>query len=507
MPVSPFRPLVALASIMHESNSFNPEPTTFEKFTFYGGTSDDEKLQRWSNGSTDVAGMIEEGTRAGFRFAPILYASATPAGPVEMEAFEKLCHDLTMGLAATGKLDGVLLALHGAMFTPIFPHADEEITRRVRAAIGPNVPLVVTHDFHANIPPSMVELTNALVTYQKNPHTDTRDRGARAASILAAIIKGEVTPKQALVKPQLLWNIAFQSTSEEPLKGITEASIALEQKPGVLAASVAGGYQYNDVPHMGPSVVVVCDSKKVDAQREAQTLADMMWNRRDAIRLNLPDPAEAVQDAISSDSFPVALFDIGDNIGGGSAGDETTLLAELIKQEAKGWVFVLYDPAAVAVAKKAGIGGAFDREVGAHSAGVRSQPIRVSGNVRSLGSGEFVEPEVRHGGQRYWSMGHTAVIEISGSSPDDLKLLLLTSKSSPPFSLRQLTSCGIYPEQQKILVVKGVVAPRAAYEPVAAKITLVDTPGLTAVNPAHFRFERANRKLWGLTSQQAAIGS
>jgi microcystin degradation protein MlrC len=98
-------------------------------------------------------------------------------------------------------------------------------------------------------------------------------------------------------------------------------------------------------------------------------------------------------------------------------------------------------------------------------------------------------------------MGHCAVIEEEHSTREDLNLLLLTSKRSSPFSLQQLISCGIYPERQKILTVKGTVAPRAAYEPVAASIQLVDTPGATAANPARFEFHRVRRGVAGLNAE------
>jgi len=90
------------------------------------------------------------------------------------------------------------------------------------------------------------------------------------------------------------------------------------------------------------------------------------------------------------------------------------------------------------------------------------------------------------------------VIEVEGSTPDLQNVLLLTTLRSCPFSIHQLVSCGIYPERQKILVVKGTVAPRAAYEPVAKKIVLVDSPGSTAVNPAHFSFQRVRPDMFGL---------
>lgn len=272
---------IAIASIMHESNSFNPEETTLADFEFRRGATKEDTLAVWSTGDTEVAGMLQEVERLGSRAVPVLYATATPKGPVSADAFEHLCAALLYGLQQAGHFDGVLLALHGAMYTVAFPHADEEIVRRVRAAVPASVPIVVTHDFHANVPPGIADVCDALVIYQQNPHIDTRDRGRRAASILVRMLNGEVRPRQSVVKPGLVWNIAFQSTAQEPLKGITDASIDLEKKPKILAASVAGGYQYNDAPHMGPTIVVVSDGDAETANQESRALADMMWERRD----------------------------------------------------------------------------------------------------------------------------------------------------------------------------------------------------------------------------------
>jgi microcystin degradation protein MlrC len=489
---------IAIGSIMHESNSFNAEPTILSDFHLREAEDARATLNDWAVGNSEVAGFVEEGRRRGFDLIPTIYAGATPKGPVASDAFEELTTRLVQHMREIEDLDGVLLALHGAMYTEEFPQADEEIVRRVRAALGPSIPLVVTHDFHANISPALVDLTDVLITYQQNPHIDTKQRGVLAASILSRMLAGEVRPRQAMVKPPVLWNIIHQNTSAEPLLSVTRASIELEQKPGILAASVACGYQYNDVPYIGPSVIVVTDGDEALAQREAQRLSDMMWEKRSEIRLELPDAASAVAAAMQSERFPVVLFDVGDNVGGGAAADETALLAELLLQQAKSWVVVVSDPAAVDAAKSGGIGSTFDQAVGGHSRGSVTKPVSVKGVVRSLHGGTFMEPGVRHGGHRYWDMGHCAVIEQEGSTRDDLNLLLLTSKPTSPFSLHQLIACGIYPERQKILIVKGTVAPRAAYEPIAASIQLVDTPGATSVNPERFIFHRARPGVWGL---------
>ena len=118
------RPIVAIASIMHESNSFNPDATTLSDFEFRFCDTVAETLRNWSAGDTEVAGMVDESARAGFEIVPILYASATPKGPVAAEAFEELCSRLINGLSEIKRIDGVLLALHGAMFSDTFPHAD-----------------------------------------------------------------------------------------------------------------------------------------------------------------------------------------------------------------------------------------------------------------------------------------------------------------------------------------------------------------------------------------------
>lgn len=482
-----------VASVMHESNSFSADKTELADFVFFDP-------EQWGLTNTEVAGMVDELDPREFDVVRAIFASATPKGPVNARAYDELTRRLIDALRAAAPVDGMLLALHGAMFSEDYPQADEETVRRVRTALGPAVPLVVTHDFHANVSPRTVELCDALVAYQQNPHLDTRERGARAARILAGALRGAVRPTQAIVKPPLVWNIVYQNTYEEPLLSVTRASIELEQQPGILAVSVLGGYQYADAEFMGPSVVVVTDNNPGRAAGEARKLAGRMWDLRDRIRLHLPDAAAAVRSAMAAKRHPVALFELGDNIGGGSAGDETFILRELLDQRATGWVVVLFDPAAVDAAKQAGIDGVFDRAVGGATPASASKPARVQGTVRSLHHGRYVETEVRHGGGRYWSLGHSAVIEAAGSTPDELNLLVVTTERSSPNSIHQLTSCGIYPERQRILVAKGAVAPRAAYQPVAAEIITVDTPGCTAVNPAHFNYTRVRPGVLGVTA-------
>ena len=135
---------------------------------------------------------------------------------------------------------GLLLALHGAMVSEEFPHADEEIVRRIRTAFGLAFPIVVTNDFHANVSPGIVDLSTVLITYKQNPHLDTRERGEQAVQLMGLNLRHEVKPVLVVVKPPMVYNIIFQNTYAEPLMPVTKESIALERNPRIsLPASVA----------------------------------------------------------------------------------------------------------------------------------------------------------------------------------------------------------------------------------------------------------------------------
>jgi microcystin degradation protein MlrC len=490
-------PLIAVGGILHESNSFHSVKTKLEDFRTPGrGAADPAAV--WADNLDEVAGFISGCREHGLAVHPTLVAIATPSGPVTADALDALTAELIAKLKAAPKLDGILLALHGAMVSEHHPHGDAEIVRRVRQAMGDAIPLVVTHDFHANISPEIVERTTVLLNYKTNPHVDQNDRGRKAAEIMARIVKDGVAARQALVKPGMLYNIRFQNTNLEPLRPIVETTRELEKDKRFLAVSFSGGYQYADVPAMGASVVVATAGDMDLAKRTAEDLSARVWATRDRLKLDVPNAGEAVRRAMASPKTPVVLVEMGDNIGGGSAGDATFILEQLVKQNAKGWVVAIADPEAVKRAVAAGVGGAFDAPVGGKTDRMHGDPVRIRGRVKLIYDGKFRETEIRHGGQRYYDQGLSAVIEAEGSSPDLQSYVLLTSERMVPFSLHQLISAGILPERQRILNVKAAVAFRAAYEPVAGEIIEADTPGATAINPQRFPFTRVPQTLFGM---------
>jgi len=484
---------IAVAGFLHESNTFASQPTRLEDFSVYTG---EEIVDHFAGTFDEIAGYIAGVEEFGYELHLIAAAEATPAGPVASQAYEELTGRILRGLEAPPRVDGLLLALHGAMVAEGFPQADAETVRRVRALMGPDFPVVVTHDYHANVPEQLVAEANALIIYKTNPHVDQRERGLQAASILARTVRGEVEPVSALVKPELLLNIYFHSTSRPPMQPLMRAAIELEGKPEILGCSIAAGYQYADVPAMGPSIVVVADGDEGKARREAEGLGEMMWGIREQLIVDIPDPAEAVQQAMAGEAYPVTLLDFGDNIGGGSAGDSTFVLEQLLAQGADGWVVTVWDPEAVQVCARAGIESEVSLQVGGKTDDMHGRTLSIEGRVRTLHDGSYEETERRHGGGRYFSQGLTAVVEVGRRGPDRGGLLVLNSRRAMPNSIHQITCAGIQPHQQKILVAKGAVAPRAAYEPVSARLIEVDSGGATAIGRGPEEYGLARRTLY-----------
>ncbi|MBI2502606.1 MAG: M81 family metallopeptidase [Candidatus Latescibacteria bacterium] len=482
---------VAIAGFSHESNTFASHPTALGDF---GVRPADQLVAHYQDTFSEMAGYIAGAREHNFELVPLFSAGATPAGPLTRQAYEELVGRLLAGLKQAEPLDGVLLALHGAMVAEHFPHADAETVHRLRAHFGPSFPIVVTHDYHANVPPSLVEEATALVIYKTNPHIDQRERGLQAAGILARTVRGEVRPLSALVKPELLFNIYHHNTSRPPMQPLMQAAIELEKTPGILACSIAAGYQYADVPHMGPSIVVVADGDQALAQREAARLGELMWARREELKIAVPGPAAAVQMAMANERFPVTLLDFGDNIGGGSAGDSTFLLAELLRQGAEGWVVTIWDPASAQQCNQAGIGAQVALRVGGKTDTLHGPTLSIHGRVCTLHEGRYEERERRHGGGRHFDQGLTAVVAVGGEGRGGL--LVLNSQRTAPMSIHQLTCAGIQPQHQQILVAKGAVAPRAAYEPVSARLIEVDTPGATAIHRSPSEYKRARKTLY-----------
>ena len=486
---------IGVLGLRHESNTFLPTPTDIGLFEVLVG---DAVRDRWSGTHNEIGGMIAGIERAGEEVVPIYSAVAVPGGTIRAETLDELVSRLLEEVAAREPYDAVVAAAHGAMVSEKQRDGDGYWLGRLRATLGEGTPLVVTVDAHANVSSAMLDACDALIAYRSNPHLDTHARGLEAADLAIRTGRGEVRPFQAGAFPPFAMNILLQETASPPCRGIVERVEDVRTLPGVLSASLALGFPYADVAEMGTSFVVVADGAPELARGHADRLAAELLARREEFVPALIGPEEALDRAEGSPS-PVCLLDMGDNVGGGSAGDGTVLAHLITRRGGPGPAFVaLYDPASARLARELGVGAKGTFTVGGKTDGLHGPPLTVTATVRGLHDGPFEETDVRHGGNPRFDMGPTAIVETDAGL-----MLQLTSLRVPPFSLGQLTSCGLEPDAFRVIVAKGVHAPVPAYAPVCPTIIRVNTPGSTSADMTSFPYRHRRRPLFPLEALPA----
>jgi len=483
---------VGIVMIYHESNSFADDPITiasFQKDTLLTGSAIRDPF---ADSHHELGGFFVGLAQAGIEAVPLLAARIIPGGVVTTPTYDHLLHLLEEELERAGALDGILAAPHGASMCESEPDMDGSWLAWLRGRIGGNVPLICTLDPHANLSARMVDAADAIVAYRTYPHMDQYDRGLEAASLLARTLGRVIRPVQRACRPPMVINIERQITSEQPCRALCEKADEVRSRPGVLAVSIVLGFAYADVPEMGTSFVVTTDDDSDLAQSCADELGGYLWEHR---KLYVPRMI-SVKDAIKTipdEAGPVLLLDVGDNIGCATPGDGTWIAHELVRQ-GEGWKrgFVCFcDPDSVEQARRAGKGATVPMRLGGRHDPLYGPPLEGEFRVGGLYEGRFQEPEARHSALTGYDMGPTAVVEsVSGLT------VMLTSVPTMPFSLRQLTSCGLDPNSYDVFVAKGAQAPIAAYGEVCRTIIRVNTPGASTADIGTLTYHHRRRPMF-----------
>lgn len=481
---------VITGGLMHETHTFSAEPASLAAWKISRG---DECL-RYANTNHSLGGVIDGARAHDLELVPTLFALATPSAAADRDTYETLVTELVDRIREALPADGIALTLHGAMVVDGVPDVEADILRRVRAVTGPDLPIAVTLDLHANTSRDLVELSTIIVGYDTYPHIDLAERAREAVDLLVETIAGRIRPVMAFAAPPLMPVPQAMFTGTPPFKTLFDRAFALEAAGDALSITIAGGFAYADTPVTGVSFIVVTDNDPEGANRIVTELADLAWSLRHDMTIENVPPAEAVAAAIAHPEGPVVLVDVGDNIGGGTPGDGTVILAELLRQGATEATMVVNDPAAVQAAFAAGLDGEVAMEVGGKTDRLHGEPVPIRGRVRYLGDGRWTHEGPENAGVPV-DLGPVAVLRVDGVN------LILTTNKTAPGDLQQLKSVGIDPTSQAILVVKSAVRWRGGYWPITKHHIDVDTPGLGSVNLANFAFEHVRRPIFPLDEE------
>ena len=479
---------IAIGGFLHESHSFAPVQTTYGDFLTAG---ESPALARGAalipalrDTSWPIAGAIAASEAAGVTLLPLTWATASPARPVEDQAFERIaamiCADLSATLDA-GPIDGLYLDLHGAMVVDSFPDGEGELLRRVRAVVG-DLPLTISLDPHCNLTAAMVERVDALVPFRTYPHVDMPYAGGQAMRLLIGRIARGRPWARSFGQVEFFIPVPAQCTLVAPMKPAMDARLALNAEPGVAELAFCFGFPYADFHDCGAAVAAYADSME---QADAACAAMLGWIARHeaTFRLEATPAEEAVAEAIRisrAATRPVVIADGQDNPGGGGHGDTTGILAELIRQGAVGAVLgMINDAESAAACHEAGVGATIRLRLGGKSDGV---PLAVSATIERLSDGNFVGTGPMAKGNPI-ALGPSALIEVAPG----VRVIVVSSKMQA-LDQALFTHIGVVPAACKILVLKSVVHFRADFQPIAEAVILATAPGPVPVDPATLPF-------------------
>ncbi len=482
---------VLVAELKQETNTFVPHLTRMAQFENWHLWEGDQILAEADGLNWEVTGFLDVLAEAGIEPVPAIATMSISGGRVEQATFDALLERLLAHIDAAGAIDGVLLALHGAMATEQYDDADGVIAAAVRAKIGPDVPLVISLDLHANITRLLVDSVDAIAAFKTAPHIDHRDTGQRAARMLVRRLQRVAELSMAMVKIPLVTPASTHLHHlPGPFKRLMDASIALESDP-VLAATLFAVQPWLDVEEFGFAAVVVTDGDTELAEKVANALATRAWNEREAFfATELVPPREAIARALALPQGPAVLSEVADGNGAGAPGDATAVIAALLEVGPPQTVLAtLHDAEAAQAAFDAGVGATVDLMVGGKLDNVYNHPIRLTGEVVFAGPAAF-----RFGGGGYtglpMDMGLTAVIRHEGLH------LVITSNSCFSIDPNIYLAVGLEPADAQIVIVKSAGQFRSGYTDMAAEIILLDSPGMSSDRLDIYSFTRVPRPLY-----------
>lgn len=467
---------IAAGGILHETSTFLPSATTladFEQgFGLYRGGG---IPQRFRGANMCIGGFFDAADECGFEIVPLLWGFAYPSGVIRRQDYERLKAEFIIRLAAAdaaGRLDGVLLDLHGAMVVEGIDDGDGDFVAAVRAAIGDKRWIVVTYDLHGNHTPRRMKLADASIGYDTYPHVDMADRGREAGKLIARTIRGEVRPVTALKQIPMFWSAQRQVTAHEPMDEVLRRVHELESRPGILSASVSTGFPWADVPNLGASVFVVDDGDQERAQHAADELGDWIWENRQRWYQPPPTVQEGLAEGEKLGRYPIILGDFNDNTGGGAPGDSTAILrtfTELKPQAAL--LLYLVDLESAEQAHRAGAGARLNLALGGKSHPAQGAPVDLDVEVVAVSDGTFQYDGPMFSGLT-GNLGKSAWLRSGGVS------IVVVSKREQPLDPAFARSLGIDCAAMKYIAVKSAVHFRSGFEALAGSIHLVDAPAL-----------------------------
>ena len=183
---------IGLSAFGHETITFWPGVTdlaAFERIAYHG----QDVIDKNRGVNSCIGGFIDVLEPEGIEMIPICDAMGGATATVADEVYDFYVDKMTKGFAIVDdELDGILLAMHGAMVTENRQDPETDAVREIRQAVGDDIPIMVTFDLHGNKDKSILKRASAVFGYHSSPHVDMGQTGRRAARALIGMLEGNI---------------------------------------------------------------------------------------------------------------------------------------------------------------------------------------------------------------------------------------------------------------------------------------------------------------------------
>jgi microcystin degradation protein MlrC len=332
-----------------------------------------------------------------------------------------------------------------------------------------------------------------LIAFRTYPHIDMHDRALQGAALLDRAMRGEIRPRTVLARRPTMRGFDNGRTQAGPMAAALARGAAHEAAGEALVVSACAGFTRADIADVGPTVTVTTDGDDPRGREIAEALMDFCWATRGYSTTDLRPVEAVVALALAGQpgDKPLVIADYTDNPGGGGYGDATNLLRGLLEAGAEGVVLhALYDPAAVQAAIAAGIGATATIAMGGKTdPSLGGGPLTLTGQVSAITDGRLVARGPMGGGLTF-DYGPSVRFTVGGIE------VILISNNGQAKDLAQITSMGIDPRDFRTVCVKSMHHFRAAFEPIARQVVLVDSGALCSERFTADLFPKARRPIW-----------
>jgi microcystin degradation protein MlrC len=461
---------LAIGGLVHETVTFLPDETGLEAFE-KEAVRGEGIAAAYTGTNTVYGGFLKTCQENDVAIEGLLCAECAPSGPVAKPALQALADEIVSRATLwRDNADGLLLHLHGAMASRGDPDPERTLLLRLRQVLGENFPIAVAMDLHGNVGIDKAMLADIVCGFRHSPHTDMAETGERTARLLLRKLAGEIEPVMALARPGLVLPSIFTATDVSPLREIMLEVDAAAKQPGILDVTLFTGFAYADVPEIGATVLAVADGDEGLAIRTAERLSARLLEAREAMYNAAPlyDPHDALDKAtalLAEGIRPVVLLEHADR------GNDSTHLLQALLERGVGRAAVpyLHDPIAAQAAASAGVGSQLMAALGGKSSELAGGPVLFTGIVKFAGPLRYRISGPYRTGEEI-DLGPAAVIDSGAIA------VIVTTKSITAVDTDPFTQCGLDINEFDIIALRSKTHFRAAYEPIAGAILIVETP-------------------------------